>query len=251
MSKQTICITGASSGIGAALALGYAKPNTVLLLIARNKDRLNAVAAECEHNGATVIQGLIDVCDKDNLSAWLIDKDEQFPIDLLIVNAGLSTTQASKVSEGEFAAESMLVDVHLQGMLNTIFPLISRMQQRQSGQIALMSSMNAFIPIPRSCIYGAVKCAILHYGLALRTKLAENNIKVSVMCPGWVKTALTDANTYDMPFMMNADAAANILMDNIAKNKAIIAFPWQLKIALKILNWLPLFVREKISLKLK
>lgn len=244
---RTVCITGASSGIGEALAIHYAREeNSRLLLIGRNQQRLNGVAARCRAEGADTEIGLFDVTEAQAFGAWLEQQDQRQPIDLLIINTGLSTTQAKREGNGLFHAESLLVQVHLQGLFNTLHPVLSRMKQRSSGQIALMSSMNAFISLPRNPVYGAVKAAIFHYGLALRNQL-ENSIKVSVICPGWIDTPLTAINRFRMPFLRDVKYAVKKITVGLAKNKAVIAFPWQLKCLLCLYNLLPLVLRQRIA----
>ncbi|OGO90879.1 MAG: hypothetical protein A3F10_02560 [Coxiella sp. RIFCSPHIGHO2_12_FULL_42_15] len=247
MNKKTICITGASSGIGAALAKYYAAEKQRLFLIARHQDRLNQLAHECRQQGAEVSVGIIDVSDADAMAVWLNEQQNQFPIDLLIINAGISTTQAFQTTKNVFQAETRLISVHLQGMLNTLSPVLEKMQQRGCGQIALMSSINAFISLPRNPMYGAVKNAVLHYGLALRNRLSTQNIKVNILCPGWIDTPLTAGNKFPMLFLRDVNYAVKKMTTGLLKNKTIIAFPWQLKWALTIFNWLPLSWRQAIA----
>jgi len=245
--NKTICITGASSGIGAALAKAYANSQTRLLLIGRNLQRLQEVAQFCQEKGATATIGQIDITDKSNLQQWLQQQDAEQPIDLLIANAGLSATQAQKSGADLAQAESMLVDVHMQGTLYTIHSILQTMLQRKSGQIAIMSSQSAFIPLKRAAAYTAVKAALLQYGLAIRQQYYAEGVNVNVICPGWVDTALTRLNKFSMPFMMPAEKAAQKIIKGLEKDKAIIAFPWQVNVLLGFLHLLPLTARVKLA----
>ncbi|PHQ78888.1 MAG: short-chain dehydrogenase [Coxiella sp. (in: Bacteria)] len=244
---HVVCITGASSGIGAALAKAYAAPHTHLLLIGRSEQRLKQVADICIAAGATAVVASIDVTDKRMLQAWIREQDQQTPIDLLIANAGLSMSQAQNAGLDTEAAEAHLIDVHLQGTLNTIYAVRRQMQTRQCGQIAIMSSLNGFIVLGRSRIYGAVKAALLSYGLSLRSSMQKYNIKVSVICPGWVQSALTDLNKFSMPFKLTADQAAVKIKAGLCKNKSIIAFPRLFYMLLLCAIRLPLFIRNMIT----
>ena len=176
--NKTICITGASSGIGEALALAYATPSTHLLLLGRNIERLTAVKQQCEAKGASTVTQSIDITTHSILKEWLIEQDTKTAIDLLIANAGCSSTQLTCSQTSQNNLEQQLWNIHLNGTLNTIHPLIPLMQQRQSGHIVIMSSINALIPTGSSAAYGAAKAALLHYGKSLQGKLATSHITV-------------------------------------------------------------------------
>ncbi|ODN43014.1 SDR family NAD(P)-dependent oxidoreductase [Piscirickettsia litoralis] len=242
-----VCITGASSGIGEALAYYYAQKSADLTLIARNTERLNQVKSHCEKLGATVTTALIDIRDHQQLNDFLVHNDQQKPIDLIIANAGPSLKQLSNETADYYSAQRAMVDIHINGTFNSIYPLIQRMQQRQSGQIAIMSSMNAKIFLPGRSIYGAVKAALLHFSLALRQQLRNDHIKVNVICPGWVKTPRTDLNQFSMPFKVTAVTAAKTIGKGLNKNKAVIQFPWQLTTVIRLYNILPLTIQEWVS----
>ena len=112
--------------------------------------------------------------------------------------------------------------------------------------MVVMSSLNGMITLARSRIYGAVKAGLLHYGLALRADMKKHNVQVSVICPGWVTTPLTDKNSFKMPFKLPAAQAANKIASGLAKNKAKIIFPWQVYYAIKLTHLLPRFLQEWI-----
>ena len=234
MQGKHICITGASSGIGRALAEYYAGPGVRLSILARSYKKLMEVKARCEKMGAVVNIIAVDVCDRYQMQRQLSEACHEQAIDLLIINAGISQTQAAEEAKemgnigDDWQMEARLVDVHMHGMLNSLHPVLSAMRQRRAGQVVLMASLNALVIIHRSAIYGAVKTAILSYGLALRAKLAEEEIKVNVICPGWVKSALTDLNNFSMPGIMSGDRAAAIIAKGVAKNKAVVGFPWKI-----------------------
>lgn len=248
--NTTVCITGASSGIGAALALAYAKPTTHLLLLARNPQRLHDIATRCQQQGASVEYNCIDITDKANMTEWLQQQDDISPIDIIIANAGCSTTQLQSHYHSNHDIEQACWNIHLQGTLNTLHPLLPRMQQRRRGHIALMSSMNAFIATAQSPCYGAAKAALLHYGRALRGKLYRDNIHVSVMCPGWVDSPLTDKNTFAMPLKMTAHRAARIIQRGIKKNTAVIAFPKRLRLITVLYAILPERLKSAVTQRL-
>ena len=247
---QTICITGASSGIGAALAIAYATPDSHLLLLGRDHYRLDSVKQQCENKGASVITHSIDITDRQSLENWLLQQDDKTPIDLLIANAGCSSSQLqSEKLESQFLLEQRLWNVHLNGTLNTIHPIIPRMQIRHKGQIVIMSSINGLIPTGSSAAYGAAKAALLHYGKSLRGQLKSSGIAVSVLCPGWIKTPLTDNNNFPMPFMLSAEKAAQYLFKKIARRNQCIIFPWPMRFLTWCYRILPTAIQQLITAK--
>jgi len=222
---RSILITGASSGIGAALARCYAGPGVFFALCGRNRSRLNAVAEECRRLGAEVQAAVIDVTDRESLRAWIEEVDDRHPLDLVIANAGVSMGTARSLDEEELERE--LFDINVTGVLNTIHPIIPRMRARRSGQIALMSALGGFRGMPTAPAYTGGKAAVKVYGEGLRGSLKKDGIRVSVICPGFVKSRITERIKANMPFILETDKAARIIRQGLARNKARIAFPWQ------------------------
>lgn len=224
---KTILITGASSGIGAALAHYYAAAGVALLLTGRDAGRLAAVAAQCQARGAQVQTCLIDVTARQPFAAWLCQRDDEAPIDLVIANAGISGGTGGAENGAWIESEYRIFDVNVQGVLNTVLPLVPRMMARGAGQIAIMSSLAGFSGWPGAPGYSASKAAVRIYGESLRGALAGHGIGVSVICPGFVASRITAANDFKMPFFMSADRAALLIARGLARNRARIAFPWQ------------------------
>jgi len=150
--------------------------------------------------------------------------DDIAPIDLVIANAGIS---AGSGGVGEAAEQVRTIfETNVGGMLNTIHPLIPRLRARKSGQIALMASLAGFRGFPGAPAYCASKAAVRVYGESLRGDLATDGVRVSTICPGFVRSRMTAANPFPMPFLMNTDRAARIIRRGLAQNRARIAFPW-------------------------
>jgi short-subunit dehydrogenase len=216
------------------------------------------------------------VTDKAAMAEVIARMDDASSIDLVIANAGISTsflpppererqggghiiesittirnddskftpTQPSPLQgEGLKAAEQVFA-VNFAGVIHTIHPLIERMKARRGGHIAIMSSLAGICALPSAPAYSASKAAVRVYGDALRGMLKTHNVHVSVICPGWISTPLTDKNTFPMPLIMSVERAIHIIMRNLEKKKARIAFPFSLYAALHILAFLPVCVRD-------
>jgi short-subunit dehydrogenase len=234
---RAILITGASSGIGEALARAYAAPGVFLALLGRDEGRLRAVAEACRAQGAEISICAGDVTHGAGLAAFIETVDRQHPLDLVIANAGIS---AGTEGGRESAAQTRRVlSVNVDGVLNTVLPVIPRMIERRRGQIALMASLAAFRGFPGSPTYCASKAMVRVWGEALRPELAPFGVEVSVICPGFVVSRMTAINRFHMPLLMPADRAAAIIKRSLARNRARIAFPWRLYAAVRLLASLP------------
>ncbi len=219
-----VLITGASSGIGEALAVIYARPGVLLSLSGRDAARLSAVAQRAEQRGAGVTQTTLDVRDRDAVAAWVDDADRRQPVDLLIANAGISGgTHGGPESAEQTRA---VFAVNLDGVVNTVLPLIPRMIARRSGQIALISSLAGHRGFPGAPAYCASKAAVKVWGESLRGELGGHGVKVNVVMPGFVKSRMTDVNDFPMPFLMSAEKAAEIIRRGLERDRPRIAFPW-------------------------
>lgn len=240
---KTILITGATGGLGQALASTYANKNTRLILTGRNTEKLAAIAKICENKGAIVIIEALDICAQELFIEWISKIDSQFPVDLVIANAGINSTMAAKenatVAPDNFKTTKKVFDTNTYGVLATISPLIKRMKQQQSGQIAIISSLAAYRGLPQSAAYCASKAALKVYGEALRAYLAVDKIKVNVIFPGYVKSSMSDSLEGPKPFMISAAKAAKIIKKGLAKNKARIAFPAALSFPAWLATLLP------------
>ncbi len=234
---KNIVITGASSGLGAALARHYAAPGVMLHLQGRDSSRLERVAAACREKHAAVELKLLDVTDKIAMEQWLAGIDAGQPVDLVIANAGISAGTGIHGETGEQVRE--IFATNISGVVNTVQPLIPRMAARKRGQIALVSSLAGTRGLPSCPAYSASKACVRAYGEGLRGWLGTHGVEVSVVCPGYVKTPMTDINDYPMPFLMEADKAARIIARGLEKNRARIAFPLALHLPFWWLSCLP------------
>jgi len=242
-SIRSILITGASSGIGAALARHYAAPGHTLALTGRDPARLEAVAADCRAAGAAVLAAVVDVRDAAAMTAFTESAERQAPLDLVIANAGVS----AGTGEGDEPAEQVrrITAINVDGVLNTVGPAVTAMRARRRGQIGVVSSLASFRGFPGAPAYCASKAWVRVWGEGMRGHLHGAGIGLTVICPGFVTTPMTARNPYRMPFIWSAEKAARAIARGLARNKARIAFPWPLYWAVWYVGALPPWLTDR------
>jgi short-subunit dehydrogenase len=239
MQPQTILITGASSGIGRALALAYARHGVSLSLLGRERERLEATAAAARAQGAEVSLGQLDVRDQDAMAQWIQASDLRRPFDLVIANAGITTGLAPEELFENPAAVRAIVAINFIGVLNTIEPLIAPMCARGAGQIAFIGSMAGLLGLPYSPAYCATKAAVHAYSESLRGRLKARGVRVSLIIPGFVKTPLNNSIEAVKPLEISDTQAALLIQRGLERGRPIIAFPLSLYLVTRLAKVLP------------
>ncbi len=243
---RVVIITGASSGLGAALAEAYAGPETKLGLLGRDRERLAASADACEAKGASVRMAAIDVADAPAMASWLTGFDRDHPVDLLVANAGTSAgPDFDSPSEGTESAARQ-VRVNLLGAINTVEPLLPGLCARGRGHIALVASIAAYRGLPYSPGYCASKAGLRAYAEALRPRLAPRGIGVTSVCPGFFNSPMTDRFDGPTPFLREGGSAARIVKRGIDRGRRRVAFPWPLVLGLQFCDIAPAFIGDAI-----
>ena len=241
-----VALTGASSGIGAALAVHYAQPGVRLSLQARDNRRLNDVIEKCCGAGAEVYSHIGDVRDESVLQEWLLASDDALPIDNLIANAGIGGKNVVTSGVPETAElASQIIETNVIGVINTVAPLIPRFIARRQGHIVILSSLAGLFALPDAPTYCASKAAGRVYGHALRRLLAPYGVKVTVVCPGFVETPMSASLGGSRPFLWSAEKAARRIASDVARGRIESIFPWPLALAARLSALLPAAVVDR------
>jgi short-subunit dehydrogenase len=243
---RTVLITGATGGIGTALALSYASSERTLILHGRDEARLAALCQACKDRGARVLSVTFDLRDSRATAEKLRQLSQNECPDLLIVNAGI-TRMIGRGEDGEPLDGALdVLAVNLEGALATVAGVLPAMRLRGYGQIALISSLAAYYGLPRTPAYSASKAALKVYGEALRAWLAPEGVAVNVVLPGFVDTPMTDSLKGPKPSTMPAQRAALLIRRGLERNRARIAFPRALAWGMPWLSVLPAGLSERI-----
>jgi short-subunit dehydrogenase len=225
---RTIALTGASGGIGRALAIEFARPDVSMLLFGRDATRLEETARLARGCGAMIETAVIDSREADAMAVALHAFDDRSPIDLLIANAGVSAGLEPGNQPEAPGVSRRLLEINYGGVLNTVEPMLPRMIGRRAGRIALMSSLAAVRPQPDLPSYSATKMAVRGYGVALRGWLKPHGVGVSMIYPGFITTPMSVRHEGAKPFEIPADVAARKMVRGLERGRPVIAFPWPL-----------------------
>jgi short-subunit dehydrogenase len=238
LTNQVAVITGASRGIGWALAKELAASGCKLGLIARSKDDLEALNAEIRRAGGTAECAVADVSNREQtLLAFAELSSRLGPVDLLIANAGVGIPTLLKPMN--VTNVERVLRVNLLGVIYSIEAALPDMLQQRRGRLAVISSLAAYKGLPGQSAYCASKAAINAYMEGLRIQLHGTGVAVTTVCPGYVRTAMTAPNTVHMPWLMEADDAARRIVWALARGKKVYNFPWQTAWLVKLARFCP------------
>jgi short-subunit dehydrogenase len=234
-------ITGASSGIGRALAMELAGPGVTLHLAGRDAARLEATAVACRARGAEVRTAVVDVRDAGAMAAWIAAAG---PLDLVVANAGVSAGAGGNLVEPAVQIRAILA-TNVDGMLNTVLPALAVMAGQPrgadgvAGRIAVVASIAGLVAVPGSAAYCAAKAAVDAWTVATAPAARAQGVVLTSVCPGYVRSGMTEGNQFPMPGLMDADRAARIILRGVAAGRVRLAFPWWMAAAARFASLLP------------
>jgi short-subunit dehydrogenase len=241
---QVAVVTGASSGIGWAVAKELAKHGAKVGLVARREDRLRALAEEIGRDGGTAAFAPADVGDRRQTVAAIHDVSDRLgPVDVLVANAGVG--MPTRLDPPNVADVEQMFRVNTLGVVYAFEAVLPEMLRRGRGHLAAVSSLAAYKGLPGESGYCASKAAVNIYLEGLRIRLRGRGIAVTTVCPGFVLTPMTEINKFHMPFLLSADAAARRIVRALARRRKVYNFPWQLSLLMKLTRWLPDWVMAR------
>lgn len=242
---RCVWLTGASSGIGEALAYELARRGARVAITARRKELLDDIVAKIAATNGEARSFPGDVLNLDEMKRVVDDIERSMgPIDLAIPNAG--THIFSKPEQFDSAEYLSIMQLNFGGVLHCLEAVIPRMLLRGRGYLAPVASLAGYRGLPRAAAYGASKSALIHFLESVRFHLQPKGISISIVNPGFVKTPLTDKNDFYMPFLISAERSAKIICDGIERGKRTIAFPFPLSWIVGLGKFLPAPVYERI-----
>ncbi len=246
--NKVVLITGASSGIGYELAKQLSGENCKLALLARRIENLEKLAAEIETAGGNAFPFKCDVTDRQNvLDCFREVKKKLGSIDIALLNAGTSSRESVK-SFNSSSAERIF-GVNVLGMIYGVEALLPIFIEKNRGMLIGVSSLADARGFSKSGFYSASKAAATIFLESMRIELKDYGVKVLTVKPGFVKTPMTDKNEFTMPFLMNTEKAAKIIIKGIKKEKRIIQFPLPTVLGAKLLKLMPDSLFEAIARK--
>jgi short-subunit dehydrogenase len=238
-----VIITGASSGIGMALAQRYASQGAVLGLIARRGIELDRLAARLACDAKVYAldvrdSGALQQADADFISSHGCP-------DIVIASAGVSAGTLTEYAD-DSAVFQEIMDCNVTGMMKTFQPFVTAMRAAGKGALVGISSVAGYRGLPGAAAYSASKAAAIAYLESLRVELHTSGVKVITVCPGYIATPMTVNNPYPMPFIMSADTAAGKIIAIITRGKTFTMIPWQMALVARVLRVLPNWLYDRL-----
>ena len=233
-----VWITGASSGLGRALALRFARAGAQVVASARSEEDLAELAREADVLPGEIVAKRLDVTENAafHVAAREIEA-ELGPIDTLVLNAG--THMPMTAADFSAAAVRKLLDVNVMGSVNGLEAVLPRMRARRRGRVAVVASLSGYRGLPSAAGYGLTKAGLINLCEALRPELDLDGVVLQVVNPGFVRTPLTDKNDFEMPFLMELEDAAEAFYRGLQSGRFEIVFPRRFAYLLKVLQRLP------------
>ena len=243
--NQVAVVTGASSGIGWALAKRLAAEGCKVGLVARRREPLAKLAGEVAAAGGAAAFAVGDVADREQTLRAIHEVAEKLgPVDLLVANAGVGApTNLDPVNIGDVVK---MFQVNTLGVIYSIEAVLPAMLKRGRGHLAAVSSLGSYKGLPGESAYCASKAAVNVYLEGLRIQLRDKGIAVTTILPGFVKTPMTDVNDFKMPFLIDADTAARRIVAALRRRRKVYSFPWQTALMMRAVQWMPDWMTARV-----
>jgi len=239
-----VFITGASSGLGAALAKQYAAQGHTLGLLARRRDRLHELASSLPGRHYLYV---VDVQDRDKLHAAAYNFIEQVgEVDVVIACAGISAGTLTEEAD-DFAVFKAIFETNVMATVSTFEPFVPQMIKRRAGTLVGIASVAGVRGLPGAGAYSASKSAVTTYCESLRLELKPHHVGVVTIAPGFIRTEMTEKNPYHMPFLMDAEVFAVKALTAIQQKKSYVVIPWQMGVVGKLLRLLPNWLYDRLA----
>ena len=235
---MNVIVLGGTFGIGFELAKKYLGKSKNLIILGRNDEKLNEIKNQFSGKNTNIITEKLDVTSLENtrnVLSKIIDELKQ--IDLVIYSSGFY--KPNNTFDVDIDLYRKTIEVNFMGLINVMSVILPQLKKQQNGHVAMISSLAGFFGLPNSSGYGPSKAAMMNYSESIYNDCKKNNIFVSLINPGFVKTRLTDQNTFKMPFLMSAEKAASIIYQGLEKKKYDITFPMVMSFLFKFIRILP------------
>lgn len=247
--RRIAWITGASSGIGRALALKMAAENWDIAATARSLEKLETLARESISFPGSIYPFASDITDTTKIKVTLDRiESECGMIDLAVLNAGTHISDDAANLTGERI--SALLQLNVIGTVQCLHAVLDKMRGRGVGHIAVVSSLAGYGGLPGATAYGGSKAALINLTESLQPELAKAGIKLQLVSPGFVRTPLTDKNDFEMPFLMEVDRAVDAFYNGLMSNRFEITFPRRFALLMKLLRLMPYGLYFRITRRL-
>jgi NADP-dependent 3-hydroxy acid dehydrogenase YdfG len=245
--NKIVFLTGASSGIGEALALAMAKRGATLGLLARRAELLKELAAECEQSGGKARYFAADVTDASAVAEAAKSLRNEFgKIDVLIANAGIGGNN-SETRNLNPEAVAKVININLLGAVNAVSAVLPAMLESKSGQLVAISSLAGFRGLPKSAAYSASKAGMTAFFESVRLDVQSKGVAVTIIQPGFIKTPLTSGRNNKMPFLMELEDSIPLFLRAIERRVKFAAFPWQLASIVRLGKIFPAWLYDRIA----
>ena len=246
VTPRTILVTGASSGIGRALALEYARRGAHVFVTARREAELASLCSDITASGGRASKAVCDVSDPSAAFETVRAAERELgSLDMVVANAGVGGTQHA----GRLSLDEMMktIDVNVKGAMATLASAIPIMLHQKQGHLVGVSSLAGRRALPASAVYSASKAALSTFLEGLRIDLAPARIRVSDVQPGFVETPMTATNDFPMPFLWPVEKAARHIVDRLEDGAQVVAFPLPLTAATRLSRVMPFALHAAVT----